>query len=79
MFLSITASRPDGDATELGYLMAKHPDRVQSFALSYGTAWVYYPQATPERTTFALQVEVDPVGLVRNKRFRAGGFTLAGQ
>ncbi|MDO5092523.1 MAG: 3' terminal RNA ribose 2'-O-methyltransferase Hen1 [Propionibacteriaceae bacterium] len=77
MFLSITASRPDGDATGLGYLMAKHPDRVQSFALSYGTAWVYYPQATPERTTFALQVEVDPVGLVRNKRFRAGGFTLA--
>lgn len=57
--------------------MAKHPDRVQDFSLPFGTAWVYYPQATREVTTIALQVEVDPVGLVRNRRFRAGGFALA--
>lgn len=77
MFLSLTATRPDSDATDIGYLLAKHPGKVQDFALSFGTGWVYYPEATPERTTVVLQVEVDPVGLVRNRRFRAGGFALA--
>ncbi len=77
VFLSVTARRPDGDSTDLGFLMAKHPDRVQDFSLPFGTAWVYYPRATPEATTIALHVEVDPVGLVRNRRFRADGFALA--
>lgn len=31
-----------------------------------------YPEATPERCTVALLVEVDPVGLVRNRRGPAG-------
>src|SRR5690242_17112196 len=62
-------------ATDLGYLLHKHPDRVQAFALSAGTAHVFYPQAAPARCTAALLLEVDPVGLVRDRK--GGGAELA--
>ena len=63
MLLTISADRPP--ATDLAFLLHKHPDRCQSFALAFGTAHVFYPEATAGRTTAALLVEVDPVGLVR--------------
>ncbi len=66
MLLTITTThRP---ATDLGYLLHKHPDRVQSFGLPFGTAHVLYPEATEERCTAALLLEIDPVGLVRRGR-----------
>jgi 3' terminal RNA ribose 2'-O-methyltransferase Hen1 len=37
--------------------------------MSVGQAHVFYPEATDERCTVALLLEVDPIGLVRNKRF----------
>ncbi len=55
-------------ATDLGYLLHKHPDRVQTFELPVGTATVCYPEATDERCTAALLLEVDPIGLVQRKR-----------
>jgi 3' terminal RNA ribose 2'-O-methyltransferase Hen1 len=55
-------------ATDLGYLLRKHPDRAQEFSLSFGRAQVFYPEANEVRCTAALLVEVDPVGLVRNRR-----------
>ncbi|HYI56522.1 MAG TPA: 3' terminal RNA ribose 2'-O-methyltransferase Hen1 [Microlunatus sp.] len=55
-------------ASDLGFLLHKHPDRLQSFDLSVGTAYVCYPEATAERCTVALLLEVDPVGLVRGQR-----------
>lgn len=65
MLLTIsTTHRP---ATDLGYLLHKHPGRVQSFDLSFGRAVVFYPEATEERCTAALALDVDPVGLVRGK------------
>ena len=63
MLLTITTTR--APATDLGYLLHKHPDRLQSFAVSAGEAHVFYPEATPERCTAALLLEVDPVALVR--------------
>src|SRR5213593_3043850 len=70
MLLTITTTyRP---ATDLGYLLRKNPARPQSFSLSFGKAHVFYPEATPERCTVALLVEVDPIGLVRNRRGPAG-------
>jgi hypothetical protein len=57
-----TTHRP---ATELGYLLHKHPDRVQRFELSFGSAHVFYPELSEERCTAALLLEVDPIGLVR--------------
>src|SRR5690554_6798786 len=61
MLLTIgTTHRP---ATELGYLLAKHPDKCQTFSLAYGKAHVFYPEATEERCTAALLLDFDPVGL----------------
>lgn len=54
-------------ATDLGYLLHKHPDRVHTFELSFGLARVFYPEATAERCSAALMLEVDPVALVRGR------------
>jgi len=66
VLLTITTTRPP--ATELGYLLHKHPDRSQSFAVSAGQAHVFYPEATPERCTAALLLDIDPVALVRDRK-----------
>jgi 3' terminal RNA ribose 2'-O-methyltransferase Hen1 len=71
-----TTNRP---ATDLGYLLQKNPARVQRFSLSFGAAHVFYPEATPERCTAALLLDVDPVGLVRNRRGPAGEGALLAQ
>jgi 3' terminal RNA ribose 2'-O-methyltransferase Hen1 len=66
VLLTITTThRP---ATDLGYLLGKNPARTQSFELSFGTGHVYYPEASEERCTVALLLDVDPVGLVRRPR-----------
>ena len=41
-----------------------------------GTAHVFYPEASAERCTAALLLEVDPIALVRGKGRRADGFSL---
>src|SRR5258708_9254764 len=61
--LTITStSRP---ATDLGFLLHKHPDRLHTVDLAFGRAHVFYPEASDERCTAALLLDVDPVGLVR--------------
>jgi 3' terminal RNA ribose 2'-O-methyltransferase Hen1 len=72
----LTISTTHQPATDLGYLLHKHPGRCQSFPLSFGEAHVYYPEASEIRCTAALQVEVDPIRLVRRGRGRRG-FALA--
>ncbi len=69
MLLTITLTEPP--ATDLGFLLHKHPDRLQSFAVSAGEAHVFYPEAAEQRCTAALLLEIDPIGLVRGRR-RAG-------
>ncbi len=71
----LTISTTHNPATDLGFLLHKHPDRLQSFDLSFGKAHVYYPEATEQRCTAALQLEIDPIGLVRSIR-RGGGQRL---
>src|SRR5579872_903826 len=63
MLLTITNTLPP--ASDLSFLLHKRPDRVQSFALGFGKAYVFYPEATEERCTAAMLLDVDPVGLVR--------------
>ncbi|GLV74134.1 3' terminal RNA ribose 2'-O-methyltransferase Hen1 [Streptomyces hygroscopicus subsp. hygroscopicus] len=65
-----TAERP---ATDLGFLLHKHPDKAQRFSTSHGTAHVLYPEATAEQCTAALLLEVDPVALVRRGRGKGRG------
>src|SRR6185369_6012795 len=75
MLLTITSTTVP--ATDLGYLLHKNPARLQSVELSFGQAHVFYPEATEERCTAALLLDVDRVGLVRNRRGPAGeGGTL---
>jgi len=70
MLLTITTThRP---ATDLGYLLHKNPARTHKFELSFGRAYVYYPEAGAERCTVALLLDIDPVGLVRGRRGPAG-------
>jgi 3' terminal RNA ribose 2'-O-methyltransferase Hen1 len=59
-----TTHRP---ATDLGFLLHKHPDKAQSFSATSGTAHVFYPRADEDACTAALLLEVDPVALVRGR------------
>jgi 3' terminal RNA ribose 2'-O-methyltransferase Hen1 len=68
----LTISYSGAPATDLGYLLHKSPSRVHSFDQAFGTAHVFYPEVTPERCTVALLLEIDPIGLVRNRRGPAG-------
>lgn len=65
MLLTITTTHHP--ATDLGYLLHKHPDRCQSFSLSFGVAHVFYPEVSEQRCTMALLLDVDPVKLVRGR------------
>ncbi|MFF3981361.1 3' terminal RNA ribose 2'-O-methyltransferase Hen1 [Streptomyces sp. NPDC001828] len=74
MFLTITTTgTPESPATDLGFLLHKHPDNAQRFSTSHGTAHVFYPEATVERCTAALLLEVDPVALVRRGQGKGRG------
>jgi 3' terminal RNA ribose 2'-O-methyltransferase Hen1 len=73
----VTISTTMDPATDLGFLLHKHPEKVQSFPVTAGTAHVFYPEATARRCTAALLLDVDPVALVRGGRGRAAeAFTL---
>ncbi len=69
----VSPGRGAWPATDLGYLLHKHPGRVQEFGSSSGVAHVFYPAATSVRCTAALLLEIDPVGLVRGRRGPDGG------
>ena len=64
----LTISTEHSPATDLGFLLHKHPDRFQSFDLSFGQAHVFYPESGQGRCTACLLLDVDPVGMVRRKR-----------
>ncbi|MBV9852737.1 MAG: 3' terminal RNA ribose 2'-O-methyltransferase Hen1 [Armatimonadetes bacterium] len=73
MLLQITTTA--WQATDLGYLLHKNPANVFEKSLPFGTVRVFYPEASDDRCTAALWLDIDPVGLVR----RAGdnAFALA--
>ncbi|MEE6258300.1 3' terminal RNA ribose 2'-O-methyltransferase Hen1 [Plantactinospora sonchi] len=81
----ITMTTTHQPATDLGYLLVKHPDRTHSFRVPTGTAHVLFPEATVERCTAALLLDTDPLALSGGRgRGRSGrgttstpeGFTL---
>ena len=65
MLLTITYTGQN--ARDLGYLLYKHPDRTQQFTLSFGKVYVFYPEASDDRTTAALLLDIDPIDLARGK------------
>jgi 3' terminal RNA ribose 2'-O-methyltransferase Hen1 len=84
----LTISTTHRPATDLGFVLHKNPGRHHVTEFGFGTAHVFYPEASDERCTAAVLVEVDPVGLVRGggaspqagtarERNQAGRFALA--
>jgi 3' terminal RNA ribose 2'-O-methyltransferase Hen1 len=61
----ITISTTHQPATDLGFLLHKNPNRLQTFELSFGKAHIFYPIASSERCTAVLLLDIDPVSLVR--------------
>ena len=70
MLLTVTTTHEP--ATDLGYLLHKNPARMQEEEMSFGKAFVFYPEASADRCTAALLLEVDPIGLVRGRKGPAG-------
>lgn len=65
MILTIATTR--SPATDLGWLLHKHPNRHQTFNLTFGRVHIFYPTATDESCTAALVLDIDPIGLVRRQ------------
>ena len=61
----LTITTAYSPATDLGYLLVKHPDKLREVDLTCGKAYVFFPEATKEKCTVALLVDIDPVGLTR--------------
>lgn len=65
MFVSIaTTHRP---ASDLGYLLMKHPERAHELDVKFGKASVFYPVANDERCEAVLTLDIDPIDLVRGR------------
>ena len=63
----LTITNTGKNATDLGYLLHKNPARPQTAVFSFGKAHVFYPEATLERCTAALLLDIDPLDLSRGK------------
>src|SRR5439155_22544651 len=68
----LTISYSGKTATDLGYLLHKSPFRVHSFEQVFGKTHVSYPETSTDHCTAALLLEIDPIGLVRNRRGPSG-------
>ncbi|MEM6963430.1 MAG: 3' terminal RNA ribose 2'-O-methyltransferase Hen1 [Bacteroidota bacterium] len=75
MLLTITTTSKY--ANDLGFLLHKHPDKLQTVDLAIGKAHIFYPESNSEKTTAALLLDIDPIDMVRGKRNSFGrGFSL---
>ncbi|MCC6727029.1 MAG: 3' terminal RNA ribose 2'-O-methyltransferase Hen1 [Saprospiraceae bacterium] len=75
MLLSISTTYQP--ATDLGYLLGKHPGRFQSKELPFGNAHVFFPEASDKVCTASLLLELNPVELLKSGSNNFdGGFQL---
>lgn len=63
MLLTITTTH--NPASDLSFLLHKHPGRTQQVETSGGVAHIFYPEVSDARCTAALLLDIDPVGLAR--------------
>ena len=70
MLFTITTTHTP--ATDLGYLLHKHPARVQTFDLSFGQAHAFYPETDQAATPEAFEV----LHFIAAKRLAAGRLTV---
>jgi 3' terminal RNA ribose 2'-O-methyltransferase Hen1 len=71
----LTLETTGPEATKLSYLLHKHPDKVQSFSMSFGKVHVYYPRYESDCAVACMLLEVDPVGMLRGA-YRDSDFML---
>ncbi len=71
MLLTITYTQTP--ATDLGYLLYKNPSRPQTVELNHGKAHIFYSEASNERCTAVLLLDIDPIDLARGKLGSMGG------
>ena len=57
MLLTITTTHQP--TSDLGYLLQKHPDRCQSFDMSFGKVRVFYPEFGPDRCSACMLLDVE--------------------
>lgn len=75
MILNITTTHKP--ATDLGYLLHKHPDKFQSFNISMGKVHIFYPESSNDKSTISLLLDIDPIEMVKGKsNFSKNGFML---
>ncbi|WP_027002122.1 3' terminal RNA ribose 2'-O-methyltransferase Hen1 [Hugenholtzia roseola] len=76
MILNITTTY--APATDWGYVLHKHPDKLQTVELSMGEAHIFYPQKSETSLTLSLLLDIDPIEMVRgNKKSGSDNFALA--
>jgi len=70
MLLTLTTTHTP--ATDLGFLLHKHPERVHQTDLTVGRALAFYSEASDERCTACLSLDIDPIALVRGRKDARG-------
>jgi 3' terminal RNA ribose 2'-O-methyltransferase Hen1 len=68
----LTIRNTQSPATDLGFLLHKHPDHVHTREFPFGHATVFYPEAADHACTAAVLLDIDPVGMVRGRGGRGG-------
>lgn len=66
MFLKISTTHQP--ATDLGYLLHKHPARFQTKELSFGKVHIFYPEASEEICTAMILLDINAINLARKYR-----------
>jgi 3' terminal RNA ribose 2'-O-methyltransferase Hen1 len=77
MYLTISTTHKP--ATDLGFLLHKRPGKLHSISLSFGEGHIFYPEATEDRCTAAVLLDIDPVELVRKPSGPSGEGGLLNQ
>ena len=70
MILNISTTHQP--ATDLSWLLHKHPSKLQSFPISGGKAHVFYPENTDKKCTATLLLDLNNIDLVRKLKTPRG-------
>lgn len=63
----LTINYKGNNTQDIGFLFHKNPNRPQEFKLTYGKAYVFYPEVSNDSTTIALLLDINSLDLARGK------------
>src|SRR3954467_8683598 len=70
MLLTLTTTHHP--ASDLSYLLHKHPAKTQEVEITAGKVHIFYTEVSDEKCTVALLLDIDPIGLVRKNTGPSG-------